>query len=740
MLVGLSFRKFENWLTLRFLEKNNMNNILDSNVEITWNCKTKKCIIWKRIWTALLVAFLVWGSFYVWKKQIDNKHIEMVVGDVDNMGISIQNMVQVFNVNIKEKIDTISRKQLFINIVQASIPVEIKKNWVIYIYDDLWNVIYNSWELLDDMTQIDFISTIDKFEYFWMNYSIKVFIDFGKIYDLWYYEIYPYFIWFSVSLFILLSFFLNYYQRYKNYKRNQDLFGITNMITESTSNLIFLVDETQRIVYVNKTALDKFSVDLQDVIWRNIHELIIPKSRLKEKYWWIDDFEKVINMKDWSWELETILTDRTWVEFPARLMFRRVIRNSKALILAIIIDQKELKEFEKKLQLHIRFISALLDQLPTPVYYKEIIYKDWEMKSWDSIDHFVLGLCNNVYSKKIWIDKIKAIWKPMNNILIDKSLIDYHKQKDKELYERWQIQPYMAKVSFADWYIHLMLFHKWLLYDESGSILWIIWVMYDITELEEKRIASEASDRAKSEFLAMIWDDLKTPLNSIIWFSEMIIMALKSWNQVDLEKISWQLEAINESWYDLFYKIADILEFSKLELGNVTIKRKSMKIHTCVENAIKKISEKFNSKKILLNYNYNDSMDIYNDTDVLGLIVYNLLDNSLKFTEPLWSVSVRARIDINYDYIVEIEDTGIWIPEDKIEFIQRPFIQLQDEMSRKYSWRWLGLAVVNRYLKLVWWKLKIESKVWKWTKVTIIFSRDSKNGFIHTDLWDSYNI
>jgi len=241
--------------------------------------------------------------------------------------------------------------------------------------------------------------------------------------------------------------------------------------------------------------------------------------------------------------------------------------------------------------------------------------------------------------------------------------------------------------------------------DTNGSKL-ILEIGSDITKIKEAvadRIArqvAEQANRTKSEFLADISHEIRTPMNAIIGFSDLLISTVKN------EKQRSQINAIRSSGKSLLALINDILDVSKIEAGKMLIHPEPVNISMIINEIEVVFLQKSKEKGIgfFVETEKEVPYSLLLDETRLRQILFNLLDNAMKFTERghvILTIDYKPRDPDRIDLILSVEDTGIGVPEDQHELIFKSFSQQKDLSERKYGGTGLGLTITRRLVELM---------------------------------------
>lgn len=249
--------------------------------------------------------------------------------------------------------------------------------------------------------------------------------------------------------------------------------------------------------------------------------------------------------------------------------------------------------------------------------------------------------------------------------------------------------------------------------EEGGKIIGVLEMCRDITEskaaetlLQEKQIA-EAANRTKSEFLANMSHELRTPLNSIIGFADLL------YEQVYGELNEKQLKSvgnISKSGKHLLNLINGILDLSKVEAGKMELSYKQFELASklnIIKNLLSPIADR---KNIQIEIEIDSSLSsIYADEARFVQIMYNLVDNAIKFSYENGLVKIGARKKGDMVEIT-VKDTGIGIkPEDQGKLF-KPFSQVDSFLSKQFQGTGLGLSLVKQIVRLhggyIWFRSK----------------------------------
>ena len=261
---------------------------------------------------------------------------------------------------------------------------------------------------------------------------------------------------------------------------------------------------------------------------------------------------------------------------------------------------------------------------------------------------------------------------------------------------------------------------------EQGEGSGYIGTIVDITNLKQTEIqllkAKEKethANKAKDDFLSTMSHEIRTPLNAVIGISHLLLIENPKPEQLE------NLKTLMYSSEHLLGLVNDILDFNKIASGSIVLEQADFSI-THVLNALQSIfHSKAKSKNIRFKIRKDNALPeiMVGDSLRISQILTNLINNALKFTESgKVTLDIEVVMETEKTCLLEFEvtDTGIGIPEDKLETIFQSFAQANSDTSRKYGGTGLGLAICKRLLEIMDSDLKVESKLGKGTTFSFL--------------------
>ncbi|MBN1301460.1 MAG: hypothetical protein JW995_09625 [Melioribacteraceae bacterium] len=230
---------------------------------------------------------------------------------------------------------------------------------------------------------------------------------------------------------------------------------------------------------------------------------------------------------------------------------------------------------------------------------------------------------------------------------------------------------------------------------------------------EKEKLTKKAlmEKNQKIKLLAKINHEVRTPINSILSFFELIeLNMLKS-----IEEVKDFASSVKLSAESLLQTINNFIDFTKIEAGKLTIDNELFNIKDVLESVVVLLNPlcKMKGNKLSVRLDNLDTTIVYTDVNKYRQILINLVGNSNKFTangEIIISVSTQQGNENNYEIVTKVRDTGVGIPQDKINEIFAPYESKISGLSKESS-SGLGLTICKEFLEMMKGKINVRSKV-----------------------------
>lgn len=236
--------------------------------------------------------------------------------------------------------------------------------------------------------------------------------------------------------------------------------------------------------------------------------------------------------------------------------------------------------------------------------------------------------------------------------------------------------------------------------NSQGVIMGCVAVFHDVTH--EREI-----DRAKTEFVSLASHQLRTPLSTINWYSE-LLLSDKSGGLLNQKQYQYAREIYDAS-RRMVILVNTLLDVSRLEMGTFTVEPESVRIGDVVDTSIEELKPQIAKKKLVLGKTYDpDTPSIQADPKLLSIIFQNLLSNAVKYTPDEGRIHITIEKEKG-DILIKVADTGIGIPEDQKNKIFTKLFRADNVHKIDPDGTGLGLYIVKEILKAIGGKIWFES-------------------------------
>ncbi len=275
---------------------------------------------------------------------------------------------------------------------------------------------------------------------------------------------------------------------------------------------------------------------------------------------------------------------------------------------------------------------------------------------------------------------------------------------------------------------------------KDGSHRWIAWHMVympeqniyvaaavDLTSrknIEEMTVMLNevlSQERLKTEFYSNLSHDLKTPLNVLISTQQLLKLVLNGKEADDINRnVTRYLHVMKQNCFRLLRLVNNMIDVTRIESGFLSIKLGNHNIVSIVEDVCLSVADYIKARNVELIFDTSiEELTISCDPDKIERIILNILSNAVKFTDEGGLIYVNMYCD-NENVTISIKDTGIGIPEDKLETIFERFKQLDKTLPRNYGGSGIGLSLVKSLVEMHRGKIYAKSSEGKGAEFLII--------------------
>jgi two-component system, NarL family, sensor histidine kinase EvgS len=260
--------------------------------------------------------------------------------------------------------------------------------------------------------------------------------------------------------------------------------------------------------------------------------------------------------------------------------------------------------------------------------------------------------------------------------------------------------------------------------ENDGSVVWSgYWVDASAEharseELARARDVAEAASRAKDDFVAMMSHEIRTPMNGVLGLVEVLERTPLNADQGEM------LSMIHESAGALLQILDDLLDYSKIEAGRLSIEAEPIDMRELVDNAVGLLAGRAHEKglKVRVDIAPEVAASLRGDSVRLRQILFNLLGNAIKFTprgEVDVQVSVADQTGNAQTIEMSVEDTGIGIAPELQARLFEPFVQAESSTTRRFGGTGLGLTICRKLIDLMNGTLELHSEAGVGTRMTV---------------------
>lgn len=511
---------------------------------------------------------------------------------------------------------------------------------------------------------------------------------------------------FSVILVLLIIFRLNADNALRK-KAEKDLLHseekYRNLI-ENAGAVMYTTNPIGNISFANNqvTALTGFTVE--ELLGKHFSILLEPKRVQEIVGFYVNQFSSKTQTSILDFPIRTKQGTQKWVEQSAQLIFDGDRITGFQCMVKDISEKKKVEEDLDKSEARRKEneyrLNAIMDNSIALIYIKNpdgryVMANKKFKQTFGLTDEMVIGLTDYDFNPK------------------DKA--DHYKQLDEEILR--DLRPLETEEQIdTPWGVRSLLLLKFPLITPDGKLLGISGIATDITdkiELQKQLISSlekaESAQQIQEQFLANMSHEIRTPMNGIQGMTRLLLETKLTDDQRKFTNM------INRSLNNLFVIVTNVLDFSNLKTGKLTLDSIVFDFYELLEEGKKQIERDLASKNLTFHLTIDPNVPrlIKSDARRLRQILANLVGNAVKFTNTgnvSLHISVKSQTKDRVDIQFLLTDTGIGIAANKLETIFESFAQAEKKISSGYGGAGLGLTISKGLIELLGGSISVKSQ------------------------------
>ncbi|HSE31775.1 MAG TPA: PAS domain S-box protein [Pyrinomonadaceae bacterium] len=469
-------------------------------------------------------------------------------------------------------------------------------------------------------------------------------------------------------------------------------------IVESSEDAIVSKDLNGIISTWNRGAQQLFGYTADEVIGKPI-TILIPEGRFNEEPAILSRIRSGRAVE--HYETKRKRKDGTLIDISLSVS---PIRDESGVIIAAAKIARNITE-QKRAQEAIQFQASLLDAVEEAVVATDL---NGRITYWNSFAEHLYGWTSQEVMGADIVEVVPALSSKDHAALIMEQLREGQSWSGEMIVQRRDGSEFLAAITDSP------------IFSEKGELIGVVGVSFDVTEakraeaerqrlLESEQLArleAEAANRLKDEFLATLSHELRNPLNVVIGYAEILRRGEETKNSF----VGKAAEVIRRNALAQSQLVSDLLDLSRLQMGKLAIARQSVSLSTIVGDAIETVRTEAEAKNISLKLIApKESLVVDGDPVRLGQIVWNLLNNAVKFTPTGGDITISLSENAD-EAILRVADTGQGIPPEFLPHVFEIFRQADASSSRRQGGLGIGLALVKQLAELHGGGVKAESE------------------------------
>ncbi len=486
------------------------------------------------------------------------------------------------------------------------------------------------------------------------------------------------------------------------------------LFIESLDDLVLIANEKGKFIQVNQVTINKLGFSEDELLKKGILDIYSQENKLEVSEY----LEGIFKGTQESFNSFLVKKDKSLLASKSKVWLGEY-DNSRC-IFVMIKDLSKQQELKGQMVAQSHFYQQIVDQIPSMFYMKNLQLE-------------YIGVNVN-YAKEYFGQKSEdMIGKKDDDFFLDEKELEKRKEKEMELFAKKSNFTVEDTVTLVNGETIFVKEERFPLYNEEKQIIGLIGLISDLSEQKEmEKFTVEAKENSQSaivvkhQFLANISHEMRTPMNGISGFLQLLANT-----RLDSAQKEY-LRNIEISAHYLETVISDILDFSKIESGKFVLETIPFDFYELIEDAMVPFTAEAKDKNIYLNLfiDTNMTQNVLGDPIRIKQVVTNLLSNAVKFTQQ-GSVFLRVRqeevVDHKIKVLIELSDTGIGISKEAQKALFQPFLQGDGSTSRRFGGNGLGLSIAQDIVARMGGTIEVDSEEGYGSKFIVTLMLEKNN-------------